>query len=142
MYLPSTGDEGWAKIVGWTWRIVIVGIGILIGFWRFIEQKEWYSIPLGVLSIVLGSVLGYFGYSWGHTFATNNSRCPNCGKPYCISYIGEKTVSESIVTERKQSATKGKYITRRYRVGVKGITWRCKSCGHEGYGEKEYKKEL
>lgn len=139
MNLPSTGDESWARIVGWTWRIVIIGIGILIG-WCFIEPNEWYSILLGVLSIVLGLVLGYFGYGWGYTFATDNSRCPNCGKPYCISYIGEKTVSESIVT--KTEKINKTLRVKRYRVGIKGITWRCTSCGHEGYGEKEYEKEL
>ena len=144
MALPSNSDESWAKIVGWAWRIVLVGIGAGIAWYCFtLEQKEWYIIPLGVLSIVLGLVLGYFGYGWGYSFSEANSKCPNCGKPFCISYISQKTISESIVTEgggvRKNGPPKPIY---RYRVGVRGINWRCRNCGHEGYGEEKYKEKI
>lgn len=145
MYLPSDGDEFGAKLTGWLWRIVLIGIGIVVAWYCFtLEQKEWYIVPLGVLSIVLGLVFGYFGYGWGYKISEANSKCPNCDKPFCIEYISEKTVSESIITKGGEisKSTGRRTAIERYRVGVKGITWKCKSCGHEGYGEKNYKERI
>lgn len=137
MSLPSNSNESDAKATGCLWRIISVGIGIGVAWYCFtLEQKEWYIAPLGVLSIVLGLVLGYFGYVWGYANIEYNSKCPNCGKPFCISYISQKTISESVVAEKK-----GKY-KEHYRVGIKGITWKCKSCEHEGYSERKYKEKI
>ncbi len=136
MRVPSNCDKSAAQKMGWRWRIALVGIGAYVAWRCFaLEQKEWYVVPVGVASAVLGLVLGYFGYGWGYVISRDKSRCPKCRKPFCIEYTDEKTLSETF----KYQPFNMRYRMR-FKVGVKGISWRCKRCGFESYGKKKYKE--
>ncbi|SQB97481.1 hypothetical protein [Helicobacter fennelliae] len=66
----------------------------------------------------------------------NQSKCPKCGKVFCIDYLDTKTITESTISKIANNKKE------HYRVGVKRITWKCKSCGYESEGDVKYKEKV
>ncbi len=127
--LPSNvSPEAYKKSYSGVFISIIVA---LIGCLHFIADAK----IIGVITIVLGSFICRLIYEFAEAYYyTKKSKCLKCGESFCIEWLDEEIVSESLVSERDEKGRKSYY-----RVGAKNVTWRCRKCGHIDIGTTDYK---
>lgn len=112
-----------------------VCVSVIVAFIGFLIFESDNGKIIGAATIVLGSFICRLICEFGEAYYyTIKSKCPKCGESFCIEWLKEKIVSESVMSERDEKGRKSYY-----RVGVKNVTWRCRKCGHIDVGTTDYK---
>lgn len=130
--VPLNDEDAWVRaslFCGCT--AIVIGLVMFFCFFDLMKENFWLGIFLSALIIftILPTLTTFIFMGF-----MQKTSCPACKMLRCIEYLDEETIAETISSEQVGEKIK------RYRIGVEQIRWKCKNCGHEDVGEREYKR--